>query len=167
MRRLVNELLKDSKRSDRELAKILQVSQPTVSRMRYALVKEGILREFTAIPDFAKLGYEIMAVTVAKAKATLTPNEQERAKKLVLAEPRVIFVASAEGMGRNGIMISLHKDYADFRDFISNLKFNSEGYMEEVDSMLISLHSDMIVKPLSFSYLAGHEEAQTKQMQQR
>jgi len=98
MKRLVSELLKDSKRSDRELAKILKTSQPTISRMRHTLVKEGIIREFTAIPDFAKLGYQIMAVTIAKAKATLTPNEQEKAKKLVLEEPRVIFVASADGM---------------------------------------------------------------------
>jgi len=158
MRHLVSELLKDSKKSDRELAKILKVSQPTVTRMRHSLVKEGVIREFTVMPDFAKLGYEIMAVTIARAKATLTPNEQETAKKLLLDEPRVIFMASAEGMGRNRIMISLHKDYADFRDFMNNLKFNSEGYMEEVDSMLISLASNMIVKPLSLSYLATPED---------
>ena len=158
MRHLVSELLKDSKKSDRELAKLLKVSQPTVTRMRHSLVKEGVIREFTVMPDFAKLGYEIMAVTIARAKATLTPNEQETAKKLLLDEPRVIFMASAEGMGRNRIMISLHKDYADFRDFMSNLKFNSEGYMEEVDSMLISLASNMIVKPLSLSYIARRED---------
>jgi len=51
MRRLVSELLKDSKRSDRELAQILKVSQPTVTRMRQTLVKEGIIREFTVILD--------------------------------------------------------------------------------------------------------------------
>ena len=158
MKRLVSELLKDSKRSDRELAKILKTSQPTISRMRHTLVKEGIIREFTAIPDFAKLGYQIMAVTIAKAKATLTPNEQEKAKKLVLEEPRVIFVASADGMGRNGVMISLHKDYQDFRDFMTNLKFNSGCYMEEVDNMLISLQSNTLVKPLSLSYLAKRED---------
>jgi DNA-binding Lrp family transcriptional regulator len=98
MRQLLSELLKDSKRSDRELAKILKVSQPTVSRIRQTLVKKGVIREFTAMPDFAKLGYEIMAVTIATAKETLTPSEQERAKKLVLDQPQVIFVARAEGM---------------------------------------------------------------------
>jgi len=158
MRRLVSELLKDSKRSDRELAKVLRTSQPTITRMRHTLIKEGVIREFTAIPDFAKLGYEIMAVTITKAKETLAPNEQEKAKKLVFEEPRVIFVASADGMGRNGVMISLHKDYADFRDFMSSLKHNSGGYMEEVDSMLISLKPNMIVKPLSLSYLATHQD---------
>ncbi len=159
MRQLLSELLKDSKRSDRELAKVLKISQPTVSRMRQKLVKEGAIREFTAIPDFAKLGYEIMAVTIATAKETLTQNEQERAKKLVLDEPRVILAASAEGMGRNGVMISLHKDYADFRRFMDQLKSSSEGYMKEVDSMLISFRSGTIVKPLSVSQLAVLEDA--------
>ncbi len=160
MKRLLFELLKDSKRSDRELAKILGVSQPTVTRMRHALVEEGIVQEFTAIPDFAKLGYEIMALTIAKAKATLGPDEQEKARKLVLEEPRVIFVASAEGMGRNGVMISFHKSYSDYHDFITNLKLGSEGYMEDVGTMLVSLKSPMIVKPLSLSYLAHHEDAE-------
>ena len=159
MRRLLFELLKGSKRSDRELAKVLGASQPTVTRMRHTLIKEGIIQEYTAIPDFAKLGYEIMALTIAKAKATLTPDQQERAKKLVLEEPRVIFVASAEGMGRNGVMISFHKSYSDYHDFITNLKLGSEGYMENVDTMLISLKSPMIVKPLSLAYLAHDEDA--------
>jgi DNA-binding Lrp family transcriptional regulator len=163
MRQLLSELLKDSKRSDRELAKTLKISQPTVSRMRQKLVKEGAIREFTAIPDFAKLGYEIMAVTLAKAKEALTASEQEKAKKLVLDEPRVILAASAEGMGRNGVMISLHKDYADFRKFMDNLKFNSDGYMKEADSMLISLKSGTVVKPLSFSQLNVLENALTRE----
>jgi DNA-binding Lrp family transcriptional regulator len=52
MMSLLLELLKDSKRSDRELAKVLGVSQPTVSRMRSRLVKEGVIRDFTVVPDF-------------------------------------------------------------------------------------------------------------------
>lgn len=155
MRRLLAEFLRDSKRSDRDLSKILKVSQPTVTRMKHILIKEGIILGFTAIPDFAKLGYEIMAVTIAKAKATLSPSEQEKAKKLVLEDPQVIFVASAEGMGMNGVMISLHKSYSDYRNFMTDLKFKSEGYMEDVDSMLVSLKSPAVVKPLSLAYLAN------------
>ena len=35
--RLISELIKDSRRSDRELAKAIGVSQPTVSRVRVRL----------------------------------------------------------------------------------------------------------------------------------
>lgn len=154
MRRLIIELLKNSKKSDRELAKILGGSQATISRMRHTLVKEGIIQEFTVIPNFAKLGYEIMAFTLARAKVNLSPSEQEKARKLVLEDPRVIFVASAEGMGKNGVMISLHRDYSDYSNFMSDLRFKSEGYMEDVGTVLVSLTSPAIMKPLSLTYLA-------------
>ena len=44
MMRVLLEYLKDSKRSDREIAKIVGVSQPTITRMRQRLVKEGAIR---------------------------------------------------------------------------------------------------------------------------
>lgn len=59
--KLLSELLKDSKRSDRELAKVLGVSQPTVTRMRTKLVKEGMIRDWIVVPDFVKMGYEIFS----------------------------------------------------------------------------------------------------------
>jgi len=66
--KLVAELMKDSHRSDRELAKILNVSQPTVSRARARLEKEGFIREYTVIPDFVKLGFQIAAITLVKVR---------------------------------------------------------------------------------------------------
>lgn len=156
--RLLLELLKDSKRSDRKLAEIMGLSQPTITRMRQRLVEEGTIQGFTAIPNFEKIGYQIMAITVAKAKATLTPDELEKAKKLVLENPRVIFVASAEGMGGNGVMISIHKSFADYHAFMNKLKLESRGFMEKVDTILVSLDSQTMIKPLSLAYLAEQEK---------
>jgi DNA-binding Lrp family transcriptional regulator len=47
--RLIAELMKNSRRSDRELTKIIGVSQPTVSRTIKRLDKEGYIKEYTAI----------------------------------------------------------------------------------------------------------------------
>ena len=101
MMRLLLEYLKDSRRSDREIAKSIGVSQQTITRMRHRLVKEGVIKEFTVIPDFTKMGYEIMAITFAKSKMILNPKEKEKATKLVLTNPNIIFVAGAQGMGKN------------------------------------------------------------------
>jgi len=99
MMSLLLELLKDSKRSDRELAKVLGISQPTVSRMRWRLVKRGIIKDFTIIPDFVKMGYEIMAISSFKSK---TGKEiTERAVKWTMAKPNIIFASAAHGMGKN------------------------------------------------------------------
>jgi DNA-binding Lrp family transcriptional regulator len=66
--RLVSEMLKNSKKSDRELAGILGVSQPTVSRTRVR-IENDYIKTYTIIPDFEKLGYQIMAFTFSKMKA--------------------------------------------------------------------------------------------------
>jgi DNA-binding Lrp family transcriptional regulator len=49
------ELVKNSRRSDRELARILGISQPTVTRRRTVLEKE-VIDGYTAIPRWDKLG---------------------------------------------------------------------------------------------------------------
>jgi DNA-binding Lrp family transcriptional regulator len=43
--KLVSELMKNSRRSDRELAKAVGVSQPTVSRLVKRLEKDGLIKE--------------------------------------------------------------------------------------------------------------------------
>ena len=153
--KLLLELLKDSKRSDRELAKVLGVSQPTVSRMRSRLVKEGIVREFTVIPDFVKMGYEIMAISFFKSKRT--KETEERAIKVTMARPNIIFASEAEGMGKNGVIISLHKNYTDFSNFLSDLRLEGGNDLRNYDTSLISL-KEKGVKPLSLKYLAELEE---------
>ena len=151
---LLLELLKDSKRSDRELAKVLGVSQPTVSRMRSRLVKEGVIRDFTAIPDFVKMGYEIMAISCFKSK--VSGEIAERAKRWTMSKPNIIFAAAAQGMGKNAVMISLHRNYTDFSNFLVEVMTEDETVIEDHDTMLISLEG-RIVKPLSLKYLAEQE----------
>lgn len=156
MMNLLFELLKDSKRSDRELAKVLRVSQPTVTRMRTRLVEEGVIKEFTVIPNFTKMGYEIMAISCVKQK--IPPTElREKGVQWMKKYPNIIFAAGAEGMGKNGIMISLHKSYTDFSRFVSeNLQYWADE-IEDYDTLLISL-GGLIVKPLSLRYLSEQEE---------
>jgi len=156
MMSLLLELLKDSKRSDRELAKVLGVSQPTVTRMRSRLVKEEVIKEFTVIPDFVKMGYEIMAISCVKKKTPITELSQETVdwmKKF----PNILFVANAEGMGKNGVMISLHKSYTEFSKFVREQLQHWKEEIQDYDSILISLKG-IIPKPLSVKYLAEIEE---------
>jgi len=45
----ISELMKSSRRSDRELAKAIGVSQPTISRTIKRLEKEKLIKEYTMI----------------------------------------------------------------------------------------------------------------------
>ena len=111
---LVRELLKNSKRSDREIAKRLGLSQATITRTRAQLKKEGYIKTYTVIPDFAKLGYEILAFTFSKLKSYPTTEEAEKivqhSTEWAIKHPNVIFAADGEGLGgKDVIMIFFHK----------------------------------------------------------
>ena len=155
MMSLLLELLKDSKRSDRDLAKVLGVSQPTVSRMRSRLVKEGWIKDFTIIPDFVKMGFEIMAISCFKSK--VTEKSVEKAIEVTMAKPNIIFASSGHGMGKNAVIISLHKNYTDFSNFLSDLRLEGGNDLQDYDTLLISLKGKTI-KPLSLKYLAEPKE---------
>jgi hypothetical protein len=60
-------------------------------------------------------------------------------------------------MGKNGVMISLHKSYTDFSNFVTEQLRYWGDEITDYDTMLISLKG-IIVKPLSLAYLAEQEE---------
>ena len=75
---VVAELMRNSRRSDREIAKAVGVSQPTVSRTIAKLEKKGVIKEYTMIPDFTKLGYNILGATLLGVQE---PASGEKLKK--------------------------------------------------------------------------------------
>jgi DNA-binding Lrp family transcriptional regulator len=154
--RLLWEYLKDSNRSDRQLAKLMGVSQPTVSRMKNRLLEKGLVRHFSAIPDFAKMGYEIMAFSFVKFNMDQLKEIEDKAKWWAQSHPEIIFSSRVEGMGMDAITVSLHKNYAEYTNFImENKKWGK--FMAEAHYILVDLGGD-VTKPLSFKYLAENQE---------
>jgi DNA-binding Lrp family transcriptional regulator len=158
MTALFGELLKDSSRSDRDLGRVLGVSQPTVSRLKKLLVEMGFIRAFTVMPNFFELGYELMALTFVRMKSILGSAEEhqkgyEMGKRWMDGQPNVVFASYCRGMGVDAFMISLHKSYSEFDRFM--LKHNEElGYrLKDVKNVLVSLDEDQIVKDLDFRCL--------------
>jgi DNA-binding Lrp family transcriptional regulator len=155
--RLVSEMLKNSKKSDRELAGILGVSQPTVSRTRARIEKEYI-KTYTIIPDFEKLGYQIMAFTFAKKKA-YPGNEKagemaQKSKKWVEKRPNVIFGADGEGIGKDMVLISFHKNYSAYAEFTRSFAMEWGSYLDSYESFLVSIASGYKLRDFDLKYLA-------------
>ena len=150
MLKLLFELMKNAKRSDREIAKIIGVSQPTITRMRQRLEKTAIV-DYTVIPDWTELGFEIMAMTLVKAKGTAAVTK--KAKKWAMDNPNVVFAAGGEGMGMDYSIISFHKNYSDFSRFIDTLKSEWAENLQDTQSFLMTTGEERTVKPLSLKYL--------------
>lgn len=150
---LLLEYLKDSNRSDRQIAKALGVSQATVSKMKRELLEEGLLKNFSAIPDLAKMGYEIMAISFVKFNMKQMMKIENETKQWMQDHSEIIFSARTEGMGMDAVNISLHKDYAAYQKFLTYNKKKWPNMMAEVQYVVIDLVGG-IAKPFSFEYLA-------------
>ena len=75
-KKMLSELVRNARRSDRELAKAIGTSQPTATRVRTKLEKEGYVREYTTIPNFSKIGYSILAVNFLKLDLRLVQDRK-------------------------------------------------------------------------------------------
>jgi DNA-binding Lrp family transcriptional regulator len=155
---LLWELMKDSRRSDRQLAKALEVSQPTISRRRELLEKE-FLDGYTAIPKWEKICLELIAFTFVKHKIKFAPSEvQDAAFKKVIdwmaKQPNVVLALEGQGMGWDGIFVSIHRNYAEFAEFIK--KHNSElsEYLIDCQSFIGDTSPANTRKPFHLKYLA-------------
>jgi DNA-binding Lrp family transcriptional regulator len=152
MTRILHELIKNSNRSDHELSKVIGISQPTVTRLRNQLEKEGYIQEYTIVPNFKKMGYSIMAIFCIKYKA----HKKELVKKMTsdaaIENSSTVFSSRAQGMGKNAISISLFKNYREYAEYINTLSSQWDDLVEDWTSMLIDLKGP-IIKPFSLRYL--------------
>jgi DNA-binding Lrp family transcriptional regulator len=159
--RLVSELMKNGRRSDRELAKAIGVSQPTVTRLRSNLEKIGIIKEYTIIPDFTKLGFEILAITLIRRPKDVSAAEldklmamgQEIAKK---KGAKTILALRGIGLDYDVAVISVHENYASFLEVLEGIREFPSSDAQSIQSFVISLKDEVQYRALTFSHLANY-----------
>ncbi|MEM2119251.1 MAG: winged helix-turn-helix transcriptional regulator [Candidatus Bathyarchaeia archaeon] len=160
--KLLSELMRNSRRSDRELAKAVGVSQPTISRMIRKLEKEGVIKEYTMIPDFNKLGYHILAITFVKMKKEAKSAEVKQLEKTMLhdfGKTLPLEVAMFErglGLDCTGVIISYHEDYSSYLKLKGKIRDYTLIDFSGCQSFLISLDDKIHYRSLTFSTLAKH-----------
>ncbi|MGF3521476.1 MAG: winged helix-turn-helix transcriptional regulator [Candidatus Bathyarchaeia archaeon] len=158
-RKMLAELLRNSRRSDRELAKAIGASQPTATRIRSKLEKEGYVKEYTAIPHFSKIGYTILAVTFMKLDPKLTLEEFEKFREnhqpqISKRNYGVILAKRGMGIGFDAVIISLHESYTAYDEFRHYLQRNMSQYMSNMDVFLCNLEEKSNLE-FTFSLLAN------------
>jgi DNA-binding Lrp family transcriptional regulator len=157
--KILFELMKDSHRSDRQLAKSLGVSQPTVTRRR-AMLEENFIDGYTVIPKFGQIGFELAAFTFLKTKLKFKTGEEkaealQKMKEWYLKQPNVILVLDGRGMGWDAVCISLHKDFSNFADFIRAHDSELSDWVIESQTFHADLKAGNAIKPFHLKYLAA------------
>jgi DNA-binding Lrp family transcriptional regulator len=159
--RVIIELMKDCHRSDRELARAVGVSQPTISRTRKKLEKQGMIKEYTIIPDYAQLGFALMSITFTKMKGPLSKeildDLKKRARNTMSEHPSALILGNT-GMGCNAdyVAVAFHRDYGEYSEFMRDIRGFPNVNIDETRSFIIDLSEKDQMQPLSFSHLAGY-----------
>lgn len=156
--RILAELMKNSKTSDRKLAKILGVSQPTVTRRRAKLESE-LIDGYTVVPNWEKIGYKLLTITLIRTKSVFSSKEKyleirKRGMEWLKKQNNVLMGGACEGLGKNSFMISVHKTYGEYDKFIHKLRQEMADLLEDLQSVIVNLTATERIKPLHFKYLA-------------
>ncbi len=102
-------------RSDKLISKTLGISNSALSRRRSKLEQEGYIQEYTVIPDFHKMGLEVIAITLTSTSDMITPEQFRNVHDLLSKYPEVMCVLEDRGLtGTNWASITVHKNYDGF-----------------------------------------------------
>jgi DNA-binding Lrp family transcriptional regulator len=161
-RKMLSELLKNSRRSDRELAKAIGASQPTATRIRTKLEKEGFIKEYTAIPSFNKMGYSILAISFIKfhvkhslPQPDLAEFRRQHYDILSKNSSTVMLVNRGMGMGYDAVVVSVHQDYASCENFQTFIRQSMTESIVDLNTFLVNMTEEQNSLPFSFNFLAS------------
>ena len=129
-KRIISEYLKDARISYREVAKRLQLAVGTVLTRTKKLENDGIIKSYSAILDYDKLGYDIIAISeITVSKGKLTDVENAIAK---LSPTCAVYDVTGEN---DVIIVSKFKSREEMSDFTKKLL--SMSNVERTNSKLV------------------------------
>ena len=98
-------------KSDREIAKTLGINNTTLSRRRRKLEQEGYVKEYTVIPDFHKLGLNVIVFTFASTTEAVNPAHPSEFRAMLKKYPQVLCVLEDIGLtGNNWFIMSCSQE---------------------------------------------------------
>lgn len=129
-RRLLREMLSDSKRSFRAFAKSIGVSTATVISHIQRLESAGVIKDYTVRLDHERLGYELTVITeITVSKGKLLETQEEISKI-----PNVCAVYDVTGL-TDAMVIAKFKNRSNLSDFTKKLL--SMPYIERTNTHVV------------------------------
>jgi len=129
-KKIIQELIKDSRTPVRTIASKANVSLGTVSNRIKALEEEGIIKSFTISVDYDALGYQLKVMISVKITRGMYP---ELAEELML-EGNVITIYDVTGQ-YDAVLICVFSDRSDLDLFLKRLQ--SHPLVETTHTVLV------------------------------
>jgi DNA-binding Lrp family transcriptional regulator len=145
-RKLLGELLKDSKRSYRELARAIGVSAATVINHVQRLESAGVIKDYSVRLDHERLGYELTVITeITVSKGKLLETEEEIAKI-----SNACAVYDVTGL-TDAMVVAKFKSRSDLSEFTHPRRpHNYEGRLQDAQRLLTLVFLSIFSPSLKF-----------------
>jgi len=139
--------------SDSSIGRELGVSRHTISRLRRKFEKNDLMKKLV-IPNFVKLGFEILAFYHIRFNPRNPPNMEEDNAALLMSES-TIFLASRRF---EAVMLSIYSDYEDYKlDRTKVVQILKENSWVAKDPVIRSygLRTTSFIKDFKFAPIAS------------
>lgn len=134
------ELIRNCRESDRNIAKKLKISQPTVTRIRKKLEKT-VIKTYTTVPLLSEVGVGLISFSFGKC--TKSKTEMEKClQKISDNNPEIIFKSLGRGMEKDCLLVAFHRNYKDYIDFLTRIKTQCNNSDSNFDSFLAPTTKD-------------------------
>ena len=111
-----------------------------------------MIEDYTIIPDFRKMGFELLVINFAKIRPEILSDASEKAKEFIAKFPNTIFASTGEGMGMNAVSIAFYRNFAEYHKRANLMRTEWKGFVDEIQSFVVSLREGEF-KRFSLSYL--------------
>lgn len=129
-KRILRELLRNSRRSFRQLAEELGVSTGTILKRVKDMKSEGVIKVFSVILDYAILGYEVTAIT----EVTVSKGKLIEMEKKIAEISNVCAVYDTTGL-TDAIIIAKFKSIEELSNFTKVVQ--SLPYVERTNTHVV------------------------------
>jgi len=79
----------------------------------------------------------------------------ESRNRWIQQQPNVMFFSTGQGMEADALIVSVHKDYADFAGFHQKVKVECGEHCEDFKTFIISLRGSVLMKGFTFNHLVN------------
>lgn len=126
--KIIQALMEDGRCSHEKIAGSLDISRPTVHNRVNELCKAGIIKRYTAVIDWEKLGYGIDAFIMLRLE---TRDFNQTIKNIMLASNAALIIEKAYRVtGENCIILRIHaRNTSEIRN-LHDMLLQSEGIIE-------------------------------------
>ena len=129
-RRILNLLMQDSRQSSRQMASQLKTSAATVLSRMQKLEKSGVIKKYSALANYEKLGYDVEVVINIK----ISKGKLFQVEKKIAVHPNVFAVYDVTG-DYDVVVIARFQNRRALDAFLKNIQ--TYDFVEKTHTTLI------------------------------